>query len=66
MGDSQTPLFAFRVWGVIFSTERGATSAEYAILVATVAAVIIVAVAALGNSTLGLFGPVDTFFQTHP
>jgi Flp pilus assembly pilin Flp len=65
MGDSQTTLFAFRVCGVISSTERGATSAEYAILVALVAAVIIVSVAALGNSNLDLFEPVDTFFKTH-
>ncbi len=66
MGDSQTPLFAFRVWGVIFSTERGATSAEYAILVAMVAAVIIVSVAAFGNGTQSLFEPASTFFHTQP
>ncbi|PKQ32622.1 MAG: Flp family type IVb pilin [Actinobacteria bacterium HGW-Actinobacteria-2] len=50
---------------VIFGSERGATSAEYAIMLAAVAAVIVVVVTALGNTTLQLFDPVGTFFQTH-
>lgn len=50
---------------VILGSERGATSAEYAVMVAAVAAVIVVAVSALGNTTLHLFEPIGTFFQTH-
>jgi Flp pilus assembly pilin Flp len=50
---------------VTFGSERGATSAEYAVMVAAVAAIIVVAVSALGNTTLHLFEPVGTFFQTH-
>jgi Flp pilus assembly pilin Flp len=50
---------------VLFTSERGATSAEYAIFVATIAAVIFVAVTALGASTLSLFQPVSQFFQLH-
>lgn len=50
---------------VIFGSERGATSAEYAVMVAAVAAIIVVAVSALGDTTLHLFDPVSTFFQTH-
>lgn len=44
-------------------SERGATAAEYAVLIGGVAAVIIVAVSMLGSATLGLFQPVATFFQ---
>lgn len=42
--------------------DRGATSVEYGLFVAFVAAVIIVAVTALGSSTVGLFEPVEEFF----
>ena len=44
--------------------ERGATSVEYGLFVAFVAAVIIVAVTALGSSTIGLFKPVSDFFAS--
>ncbi len=44
--------------------DRGATSVEYGLFVAFVAAVIIVAVTALGSSTVGLFEPVRTFFAS--
>jgi Flp pilus assembly pilin Flp len=50
---------------VTIGSERGATAAEYAVMVAAVAAVIVVAVSALGNTTLHLFEPIGTFFQTH-
>lgn len=46
-------------------SERGATSAEYALLAAGVAAVIVIAVTALGGETLTLFQPVGEFFQAH-
>ena len=48
---------------VIFGSERGATGAEYAVMVAAVAAIIVVAVSALGDVTLHLFEPIGTFFQ---
>jgi pilus assembly protein Flp/PilA len=46
--------------------ERGATAIEYGLFVALVATVIIVGVAALGQSTLGLFQPVTNFFASLP
>jgi len=46
-------------------SQRGATSVEYAIFVALVAAVIFVSVTALGTATLSLFQPVGEFFQAH-
>jgi Flp pilus assembly pilin Flp len=50
---------------VHFRSDRGATSVEYAIFVALVAAVIFVSVTALGAATLHLFEPVGLFFQAH-
>ena len=46
------------------SRERGATAVEYGLFVALVAAVIIVSVTALGESTIGLFQPVTNFFAS--
>lgn len=48
------------------ANERGATAVEYGLFVALVAAVIIVGVAALGQSTIGLFQPVSSFFASLP
>jgi len=45
-------------------SDRGATSAEYAILVAGIATVIVIAVTALGTTTLNLFQPVASFFSS--
>lgn len=42
--------------------ERGATAVEYGLFVAFIAAVIIIAVSALGASTIGLFQPAADFF----
>ncbi len=44
--------------------ERGATSVEYGLFVAFVAAVIIVAVSTLGSNTIVLFTPVSDFFAS--
>ena len=46
--------------------ERGATAVEYGLFVALIAAVIIVGVAALGQSTIGLFQPASDFFASLP
>jgi pilus assembly protein Flp/PilA len=46
--------------------ERGATAVEYGLFVALVAAVIVVGVTALGQSTIGLFQPVSNFFAGLP
>lgn len=43
-------------------TERGATAVEYGLLVGLIAAVIVTGVSLLGQSTIGLFQPVATFF----
>lgn len=45
-------------------TERGATAVEYGLFVALIAAVIVVSVQALGQSTIGLFAPVSLFFAS--
>ncbi len=42
--------------------ERGATSVEYGLFVALVAAVIITAVSTLGSNAAELFTPVTAFF----
>lgn len=42
--------------------ERGATAVEYGLFVALIAAVIIGSVSLFGQSVVGLFKPVDTFF----
>ena len=44
--------------------ERGATAVEYGLFVALIAAVIVVGVTALGQSTIGLFQPVSDFFAS--
>lgn len=62
MGDSAIARTSFRVTFMLSWSDRGATSAEYAILVAGIAAVIVVAVTALGGQTLALFQPVTDFF----
>jgi len=46
--------------------ERGATAVEYGLFVALIAAVIVVGVTALGQSTIGLFQPVASFFASLP
>jgi pilus assembly protein Flp/PilA len=46
--------------------ERGATAVEYGLFVALIAAVIVVGVTALGQSTIGLFQPVSNFFASLP
>jgi pilus assembly protein Flp/PilA len=51
-----------RIFNMQRAQERGATAVEYGLFVALVAAVIVVAVTALGQSTIGLFEPVATFF----
>jgi Flp pilus assembly pilin Flp len=62
MGDSAIDTVSLRVTFMLFRSDRGATSAEYAILAAGIAAVIVVAVTALGGQTLALFQPVTDFF----
>lgn len=44
--------------------ERGATAVEYGIMVGFVAAVIVFAVSALGDATIGLFEPTTTYLKT--
>ena len=45
-------------------SSRGATSVEYALLIALIAIAIVVAVTLLGNGTAGLFkGSCDSFSQ---
>lgn len=61
-GDSAIGIVSLKVAFMLSQSERGATSVEYAILVAGIAAVIVVAVAALGGQTLALFQPVTDFF----
>ncbi len=46
--------------------ERGATAVEYGLFVALIAAVIIVGVTALGQSTIGLFQPVIRLLRQPP
>lgn len=62
MGDSAIDTVSLRVTFMLFRSDRGATSAEYAILIAGIAAIIVVAVTALGGQTLALFQPVTDFF----
>jgi len=45
-------------WFVQFREERGATAVEYALMVALIAAVIIVAVALLGHNASSVFNSV--------
>ena len=49
---------------MLTNSERGATAVEYGLFIGLVAAVIITGVFALGQSTLGLFEPVLTFFAS--
>ncbi len=44
---------------------RGATAVEYALIVALIAAVIIVAVGTLGTKTEGLYDNTNTEFTNH-
>lgn len=62
MGDSAIEVASFRVAFMLSRSDRGATSAEYAILIAGIAATVVVAVTALGDQTLALFQPVTDFF----
>jgi pilus assembly protein Flp/PilA len=50
--------------GMQQNRERGATAVEYGLFVAFIAAVIIISVASLGSSTIGLFQPVSDFFAS--
>lgn len=55
-----------RIFNMQRAQERGATAVEYGLFVALVAAVIVVGVQALGQSTIGLFQPVSNFFENLP
>ncbi len=48
------------VSGLVNRDDRGATAVEYGLLVALIAAIIVVAVAALGQKLLGIFDGVTT------
>ena len=55
----------FRRWsnlGLRWSDDRGATAAEYALIAALIAMVIIVAVTILGQNTQGLFEDTASSF----
>lgn len=51
-----------RLTNRLFQDERGASSVEYAVLAALIIAVCVIAIAALGNRTHGLFAFFDTVF----
>lgn len=53
-----------RIFHMQRARERGATAVEYGLFVALIAAVIVVGVTALGQSTIGLFQPVSNFFAS--
>lgn len=55
-----------RILNMQRAQERGATAVEYGLFVALVAAVIVVGVTALGQSTIGSFQPVSNFFASLP
>ena len=51
---------AAKIQTMLASRERGATAVEYGLMVALIAAVIVVAVTALGNNTSGTFDNVSS------